>query len=185
MDNTNFTSKKSSTVLIDRSEADFEMAKKFASDLLEKNGFIEPPISPIELAASEGINVVYADMPSKFSGVAGFIDMKNHIIFVNKGDPRNRQSFTIAHELGHFLMHKSLINENPDIYTVLYRSKELNDEGDPLEKEANCFAANLLVPLNLLKTYKNLPVSTLSILFQVSQQVISYRLRDFQRNNGS
>jgi Zn-dependent peptidase ImmA (M78 family) len=46
------------------------------------------------------------------------------------------------------------------------------------EKEANAFAATLLVPLNLLKRYKDVAtISELSRMFMVSQDVILNRMK--------
>ena len=52
---------------------------------------------------------------------------------------------------------------------------ELNQ--DPKEKEANCFAANLLVPAELLEKYKDYNIDTIAKIFGVSQEVIGYRLQ--------
>ncbi|MEQ8262279.1 ImmA/IrrE family metallo-endopeptidase [Pseudohaliea sp.] len=58
------------------------------------------------------------------------------IIFVRKQDPASRQSFTLAHELGHILLHReSSVDEEADF---------LSDSGR--ESQANKFAAHFLVP---------------------------------------
>jgi Zn-dependent peptidase ImmA (M78 family) len=78
-------------------------------------------------------------------------------------------------------LHEKQIIENPDAYQVLYRTNVLMDEQNPLEKEANCFAANLLVPMSMLERFKDYSASIVATIFNVSQQVINFRLKDLER----
>jgi Zn-dependent peptidase ImmA (M78 family) len=67
----------------------------------------------------------------------------SRVIIVNQYDPPLRRRFTIAHELGHFFLHKS--REAP-----LYAHR---DEGSRSreEEEADRFALYLLVPEGMLR----------------------------------
>lgn len=106
----------------------------------------------------------------------GFYDPKARAIYVNRDDPPNRQTFTIAHELGHHYLHRDFILTHPDQYKVLYR-KPMGRETDPIEKEANSFAANLLVPTEWLKRYYRIAsVAEMARVFIVSEEVIRWRL---------
>lgn len=76
---------------------------------------------------------------------------KNFVIYYNdtKGN-KGLDRFTIAHELGHyFLDHFSLITQQ-----VLNRGGFTPRQYKIMEKEANCFARNLLAPVPL---YKKIP----------------------------
>jgi Zn-dependent peptidase ImmA (M78 family) len=85
-----------------------------------------------------------------------------------------RQTFTIAHELGHKILHEEWAKSAD--YKILYRDQLLNDD-DPHEKEANAFAAHLLVPRAMLDLYwDKLSLTELSKLFAVSVPVIKNRL---------
>ncbi len=84
------------------------------------------------------------EMPAEYNNVAGFLDIQNKQIFVNQEDPPNRQTFTIAHEIGHYLLHRDIIQEHPEQYELLFRGKIL-EAHTPMEQEANCFAANFLM----------------------------------------
>lgn len=64
------------------------------------------------------------------------------IIFYDERMPIGRQRFSIAHELGHILLH------SPEGVTVYNREPSPND--DPIEHEANVFASRLLAPLCVL-----------------------------------
>jgi len=82
----------------------------------------------------------------KFSGASLFIDNNFHILFINKMPP-DRQGFTLAHELGHLVMHNA---PRPD---------------DPLEKEADRFASEFLMPSRDIKPYlSNLSMEKLANL---------------------
>lgn len=65
-------------------------------------------------------------------------------IFYNDENPRQRQRFSIAHELGHIFLHT---NTN----TATVRNREPSPSDDPLETEANIFASRLLAPLCVLQ----------------------------------
>jgi Zn-dependent peptidase ImmA (M78 family) len=91
-----------------------------------------------------------------------------------------RQAFTLAHELGHWLLHNEKLRESPEL-SILFSKPlgELNKE--PIEKEANCFAASLLVPKSFLEEYKDEDPLTIAQIFGVSQDVIGFRIKDEYR----
>jgi len=74
--------------------------------------------------------------------VSGKLFLKSRIIYVNSNDSVVRQRFTIAHELGHIQLHTKRIDRD----IVISRK---TDTG-LLEKEANVFAASLLMPRRLV-----------------------------------
>ena len=59
------------------------------------------------------------------------------LLFVNGRQPPTRQRFTLAHEFGHHRLGHA---------TVVDRPQAFSDSHDPLEVEANAFAAELLIP---------------------------------------
>ena len=83
----------------------------------------------------------------------------------------------MGHEFGHWMLHKEFYLANPDSYPVLPRFSDPN-RNDPMEKEANKFAACLLVPERLLAPVKSAPVSALAKSFGVSRTMMEFRLRD-------
>jgi Zn-dependent peptidase ImmA (M78 family) len=134
-------------------------------------------VAPREIAESYGLSVQLVELPGDLNAVAGYIDLGDQVISVNAADPYNRKTFTIAHELGHYLLHRELFKQHPERYQVLLR-RPIAVETDPLEKEANVFAAELLVPMAFLKLYgKYATPDELADLFAVSREVIGYRLK--------
>jgi Zn-dependent peptidase ImmA (M78 family) len=152
--------------------ADHQKAKKEALELLKKFGIAEPPINPVDIAHNLGVKVLFVEFSDEYNDIAGFYDFDDDTIFVNKEEFPLRQTFTIAHELGHRVLHKEWAKSAD--YKVLMRQ---GTSDEPVEKEANTFAANLLVPRFLLDKYwEDLPASRLSELFAVSVPVINHRI---------
>ncbi|MCC6572585.1 MAG: ImmA/IrrE family metallo-endopeptidase [Planctomycetes bacterium] len=109
---------------------------------------------------------------------AGFISCTSDkwVISVNKGDPLVRRRFTIAHELGHFFLHLSRGSVRID--RPLHRS--INASNSAQEREANAFAAALLMPANVLQAAVNegKPTNVLARELLVSASALSWRLQD-------
>jgi Zn-dependent peptidase ImmA (M78 family) len=153
----------------------WDMAEQEANRLSAP--FSAPPIPVHEIAELSGVNVVFADFGKHAEAVAGFCDFKARRLYVNAKDALVRQSFTIAHELGHWVLHRDVFLRDPSRYPVLPRFAE-PDQNDPLEKEANKFAACLLVPSRLLSPVKGAPVAKLAEVFGVSRTMMEFRVKN-------
>ncbi len=104
--------------------------RKKVDDLIKKHGTRDP----IEIIKCMGIVIRYANLGNIF----GFHirDFRVSVINVNENLSYEKQLFTIAHELGHAILHP---NEN----TAFLKASTLFST-DRLEVEANVFAVNLL-----------------------------------------
>ncbi|MCY4674241.1 MAG: ImmA/IrrE family metallo-endopeptidase [Bacteroidetes bacterium] len=155
---------------------DFRSATAKANSLTEI--YSSPPIPVLEIAENNGVNVVFAGFGEYTETLAGYCDFRESRLYVNAHDLHQRQSFTIAHELGHWLLHRDTLSDNPDKYPVLLRFSRPNGD-NKLEMEANRFAAHLLVPDHLLKPIRrNVDnVAFLASLFQVSRTMMEIRLK--------
>jgi Zn-dependent peptidase ImmA (M78 family) len=155
-------------------KADFKMVKRKVLEVLEANMIVRPPVIAAELAIAAGLEVRCTLFKPDYAEIAGFIDTDKMAIVVNAVESPVRQNFTIAHELGHYLLKHHESSE----YTVLLRDTRAMIK-TPMEQEANCFAANLLVPSMFLREYiANYPLVTdqqLAGLFGVSTEVIRFR----------
>ncbi|MEK7102313.1 MAG: ImmA/IrrE family metallo-endopeptidase [Patescibacteria group bacterium] len=158
------------------SSPDYKKCEDIATELLEKYVITEPVVNVFEIAKSEGLGLKFVQMPEALKNVAGFLSDKT--IYINKEDPTNRQVFTVAHELGHFEL-----KHDPKEYKVLLRLTLQNREYDVVEKEANCFAANILVPEKMLnaviKKYQLASdnVDIIASMFGVSKEMMEYRMK--------
>lgn len=144
------------------------------------NPYSAPPVPVLEVAEQNGVNVIFADFDEYSDRVAGLCDFSAAEILVNKDDYTSRQMFTIAHELGHWMLHRDHFLRHPDLYPVLPRFQKTLKK-DPFEQEANAFAANLLVPKRLLLPLIGAPIAVLARIFAVSQEMMEYRVKDVRR----
>jgi len=158
--------------------ADFKRAEQAARELVSRYKIKTAPIDPEAIAEAEGIEVVYV----KFNGpiaeqVAGFSEPHNGRIIVNADLPSNRKTFTIAHELGHHKLHAEYLDDEGR-YRVFPRFNSYDGPKPPEEKEADAFAAELLVPLEMLRKYVDFAAPTeLAGMFLVSREVILNRMK--------
>lgn len=137
--------------------------------------FSTPSVPVLEVAEQNGVNVVFSDLGKFSEKVSGLLDFNARRIYVNMADPSYRQRFTIAHELGHWMLHRPAFEANPDAYPVLPRFEKV-EESNAFEQEANAFASELLVPQHLFTAVRGAPVSVLAKVFDVSRTMMEYRL---------
>ncbi len=159
-------------------QPDYDTARKSALEILESFGYEEPPVDPIAIANAFGIRVYFAEFTGESKKYSGFFIDKKNAIYINKEEFLPRQVFTIAHELGHWKLHKKELNSAG--YTVLPREAIMqpSKEKEPIEQEADYFAANLLVPKFMLKQfYKIASIAELATLFRVSEPTVNHRMR--------
>jgi Zn-dependent peptidase ImmA (M78 family) len=154
---------------------DFRKAERAAERILAEMDVTAPPVNPVALAKEMGVEVWFASFTGASKNVSGFYDCEDNSIYVNEDEYAPRQTFTIAHELGHKVLHQEWANSAD--YKVLWRDVN-GQEQDAKEVEANAFAANLLMPKFLLDRYidRGLPPSRLAALFAVSVPAMKNRL---------
>lgn len=159
-------------------------ATNVARRLLRKYDIDKPPVPVDEIAIAEGLRVVYHDLEDDVSGLLVRQD-KSAVIGVNVKHHENRQRFTIAHELGHYLLHRDEPAVFVDDVLVHFRSDSPTGGFDPREAEANHFAASLLLPRGFLRedlhgtaidVSDDTAVRALARRYQVSAQALTIRL---------
>lgn len=151
--------------------ANYPLARKKAVELLKSYKIDTPPVDPEAIAEAEGIDVIYVDFGEFTDRVSGLYDFESNRIFVNKKIPDNRKTFTIAHELAHALLHREYA-ESAD-YSAMPRSNSHKNKPDE-EREADVFAACLLVPKAMLKKYREYAsIPELARMFAVSEDVVA------------
>lgn len=154
---------------------DWKKSQKEAINLLEEFGITSPPVDPVNIARSLGIKVFFAEFAPEDNSISGLYDADENAVIVNQDEFPPRQTFTVAHELGHKRLHEEWLKSSD--YKVLLRDQLANSK-DPIEQEANNFAAHLLVPKFLLDKYRKIAsIKELATLFAVSEPVITFRLK--------
>lgn len=124
---------------------------KIVSDLLLKCSIKKLPIDVEEIARVLNIEIKKSPYDGE-KGVSGVLirDSSKNIIGVNTTDNEHRQRFTMAHEIGHFLLHAGNQIYVDRKYNVNFRDKKSGEGTDNEEIEANTFASMLLIPDNFL-----------------------------------
>jgi hypothetical protein len=94
------------------------------------------------IARSVGVQVRVGIVETCEARLIGFRDRA--IITIGKGGDRRRRRFSIAHELGHWHHHRGRVTlcETNGAHSPTGRS-------NPIEREADAYAANLLMPTHL------------------------------------
>lgn len=145
---------------------------------------IGPPVNIEAIIRSLGISLdKKARLDASISGQLERLGPENYKISVNDDGNYFRARFTMAHELGHYLLHAHLIGEGVDD-SLAYRSEPdgnfYNQNIGPSEEtEANKFAAGLLMPKSKLTAEDAVGRSIVDLakLFQVSQKAMEIRLK--------
>lgn len=158
-------------------------AEKRAIDLMEDAGIDELPVPVAELAISLGAEIAYDAYEGEVSGMLYRTD-SHTLIGVNSRHAQTRQRFTIAHEIGHLVMHQG----TPMFIDRFLRVNRRDGASNQQEIEANSFAAELLMPRKfvaeevdrVISKRSNVSpqelVSALAKRFDVSAEAMQYRL---------
>ncbi|MFH1392708.1 MAG: ImmA/IrrE family metallo-endopeptidase [bacterium] len=125
-------------------DTEIEIIKKHSGSL---------PVSIVDIARELGVKVYNADFNNNdeknTSGVLKKERDGAYSIYVNRNEHPNRKTFTIAHELAHFLLHKDQIDNIHKDYSLLFRmtpTVSIDATKRKMEQDANELAANILMP---------------------------------------
>lgn len=119
-----------------------EHIKNKANSVLKKYGCGDKRNLLFHIARDNDIEVMEADLYE----ISGALRKENNNwrIYINRQDSPTRQRFTLAHELGHYFMHRDKRPEFIDGGFVMQRMESSKYEEEELE--ANEFAGNLIMP---------------------------------------
>ncbi len=142
------------------------------------------PFKVVEFSRELGVPVLLdKDMEDHKSGFIILDDNKYYIV-INKNQHELRNRFTIAHELGHYFYDKEYLKKYDKIENKILFDKEKNPEMYEMDRRANQFATELLVPEYILKEKYNIKkhsdeeIKKIAKYFNVSSQVIAIRVQE-------
>ena len=153
-------------------EVDQEAAKVLST--IYNDGNVELPVDIGAIAKNYGLEIKSIKFPTP--DIVGAYDRETKTIYIAEGTPFQRLTFTIAHELGHYILHGS--TKTREIY---YRTNylDLDKQNGDEETHANWFAASLLMPEELVKKEweNNKDPIKLADIFGVSKTAMMFRLQ--------
>ena len=166
-------------------------AWRAAEKVLEDHTVRRAPINVVKIA-SKYASVIKRPLEDDISGALIPLGQDDWAILVNSRHHPNRQRFTIAHELGHLLLHGY---RTPHADRQFRLRDARSSEGSVLEEiQANQFAAELLMPRAMImkavdrNSFQHAPadkseekqfealVTKLARDFRVSRQAMTVRL---------
>ena len=164
-----------------------------ALDLLQQQGLLSAPIDVQQLARRLNMKVIFKFFED--DGLSGIVFRGSDGVItlgINTLNTEARQRFSVAHEIGHALLHlKSAGNEELFVdppARVMFRDGSASLGEDRREIEANQFAAGLLMPAPLIREIASKLVASnksvtvgdvlerLTQRFKVSGQAMRFRL---------
>lgn len=149
--------------------------------LLEERSITEPYVPIERVAKNFGIEIRAGDLDE----VSGVLMRNSNVLMigVNSKQSVQRQRFTVAHELGHYILHEGISSHLDLDFRVNFRSPESSQATDVEEIEANYFAASILMPKSFLDMDNAVEaldsdskVESLAKRYKVSRHAMSLRL---------
>lgn len=112
------------------------LANSILKSIEKSKGKIEFPIDPFKILEEYNIIITFSEFDN-LEGILFFEKDGKSLVSININRPIQRQRFTAAHELGHVVLHSGMDKNN---FMCPIRNK------NHIEKEADEFASNLLMP---------------------------------------
>jgi Zn-dependent peptidase ImmA (M78 family) len=168
-----------------------KFVRKLVTDLLAKNGITAPqvPVERIVVALGAELRVEPAE-PDLSGFLLRDVERNKAIIGVNRSQAVVRRRFTIAHEIGHLLLHEGErvhVDRTDRIFRIKLRNAESSLGTNVEEQEANLFASELLMPeafieRDLADSTSDLDIENADAIlamarrYRVSVQALTFRL---------
>lgn len=158
-----------------------------ASNLLRRFKIEKLPVPVEDIAHQLGVLLSFRPFAGDISGML-FREGELCVLGVNSAHAHTRQRFTIAHELGHLILHEGKPMFVDKLIRVNMRDSKSSLGSDKEEVQANRFAAELIMPRDLIvkeskKRYQRLHskreldiIQELADLCEVSTSAMEYRL---------
>lgn len=161
--------------------------RELVETLLAEANVTHAPVPVWQIARAKGARIAVDSLQGDLSGFL-YRDASQKVIGVNTQHATVRQTFTIAHELGHLLLHdQEQLHVDRSFASVRLRDDTSSQGVDDAEKEANLFAAELLMPEKFLKldlaSHRMIDIHDESLIpvlarkYGVSVQALTFRLQ--------
>lgn len=149
-----------------------KQVQDFASDAAKKLGYVIPDGDIEDVTTRLGGRIEHSDWnPHRQTGYIEIYGPANFLIALSPYASHRRSRFTIAHEIGHYLLHTRLGQLAPPTIRID------REGGGRMEWEANWFAAGFLMPAATFIAKRNEGMNDLQLadFFDVSVSAIAIR----------
>lgn len=155
-----------------------------ANKILYSYWNLKIPVNVYQIAENIGFNIV--ENQNEYNNA--ILNLNNKTIIINNNEShinnlseqKLQNKFTIAHQLGHYVLNHTKTKQNDLIFIDdddVFNGKK---NYDYREVEANMFAARLLIPTDALRevmiNVKNVTIKDIAYFFQVKESHVTYRL---------
>lgn len=125
--------------------------------------------NPFDIAKERNVIIVFAPLVD----VRGFYHyfQRTHIIYIDENLSEREKKFVCSHELGHMFLHK---REN-----AVFMDTRTDFNTNKCEIEANQFAAELLIPDEVILEHCNYTTEQISRMFGYEKYLIELRLKSY------
>ena len=138
--------------------------RKKVQQLIRRHGTNDPE----RLARTMGINVIYIDLGGSVYGTYLKYKRVKTILIDAERTPEHLRRFVLAHELGHAVC-------TPDANTSWISAYTLALNTDRIEREANTFAVELLLPDDFVRENEGCSIYQLARLRGVPEGLVELR----------
>jgi IrrE N-terminal-like domain len=160
----------------------WDKAREAARLLIKRFAVTVPPVDVYWIAEQCGLECrEMGNFPDTVDGL--IIPIHGRCVaFINKKKTETRQRFTLAHELYHFhILGEQLVLEDSSQIGRM-EGIHISEAGrDPVEVEADAFAADVLIPPSLLRkyVYRHDSIKHVALLFDVSPEAAQISLERY------
>jgi len=135
--------------------------KQLAQHLIDTHGTSDP----FRLADALGINVLYCPLGMTLGYYMH--DRRNKIIVINDQTDDEIRPYICAHELGHSLLH--------NVSNLPFLSRHTLFSIDKIERQADTFAAELLLPDTLCREHADMTIEKIGQMHGVPLPIIKLK----------
>ena len=139
--------------------------RKKVQQLIRRHGTNNPE----RLARTMGINVIYIDLGGSVYGTYLKYKRVKTILIDAERTPEHLRRFVLAHELGHAVC-------TPDANTSWISAYTLALNTDRIEREANTFAVELLLPDDFVRENEGCSIYQLARLRGVPEGLVELKM---------
>ena len=139
--------------------------RKKVQQLIRRHGTNDPE----RLARTMGVNVIYIDLGGSVYGTYLKYKRVKTILIDAERTPEHLRRFVLAHELGHAVC-------TPDANTSWISAYTLALNTDRIEREANTFAVELLLPDSFIRENEGCSIYQLARLRGVPEKLAELKM---------